>query len=199
MSVKVMSAVWDSDLSSDEKMVALALADWASDGGESIFPSRSHVAWKVGKSVRAVQYTINKLRRQGILVPVGWKTGGRGRWRIYRLDVSKLPARPAWSPQGEDVALSPREEVAPSERQSATYDTTECNLAHDRVQPVAHDPLDDPSEESLDQEEMFLRGKLNIYDLDSVLKKSRSSPAKVMKVYQSMQSELRERSRIPGG
>ena len=93
-----MSTVWESELPSDEKFVALALADFADDDGERIFPSIAYVAWKVGKTERSVYRTIRKLIDAGILTPISGVGGGFKLTVHYRLNESELPQRGPWRP-----------------------------------------------------------------------------------------------------
>jgi hypothetical protein len=61
MSIKLMTAVWDrEDLSSTQKLVLLALADWANDEG-LCWPSIDRVAKKSSLKKRAVQLAIRSL------------------------------------------------------------------------------------------------------------------------------------------
>jgi hypothetical protein len=61
MSIKIMTAVWDrEDLSSTQKLVLLALADWANDEG-LCWPSIDRVAKKSSLKKRAVQLAIRSL------------------------------------------------------------------------------------------------------------------------------------------
>lgn len=92
MSVELMYRVWDSDLPSDEKFVALTLASWADDYGRSIHPSQAHIAWKVGKTDRSVRDTLRKLIERGVFVKVSGAGGGRTVVH-YRLDAEALPTR----------------------------------------------------------------------------------------------------------
>ena len=61
MSIKLMTAAWDrEDLSSTQKLVLLALADWANDEG-LCWPSIERVAKKSSLKKRAVQLAIRSL------------------------------------------------------------------------------------------------------------------------------------------
>ena len=123
MSIKLMSLVWDSELPTDEKFVALALADFADDDGNRIYPSVSTIARKVGKSERQVQRTLSKLKRSRLLTPVSGEAGGRGNTVHYHMDVNRLG--------GKGVNMSPFTEPESVER--VTYATQ-------RVTPTSPDP-----------------------------------------------------------
>ena len=96
MSIKLMSTVWESELPSDEKFVALALAGFADDDGERIFPSIAYVAWKVGKTERSVYRTIRKLIDAGIITPISGVGGGFKLTVHYRMNAAELPQREPW-------------------------------------------------------------------------------------------------------
>jgi hypothetical protein len=67
MSIKIMTAVWDrEDLSSTQKLVLLALADWANDEG-LCWPSINRLATKASLTSRAVQKTIRSLEKVGFI------------------------------------------------------------------------------------------------------------------------------------
>ena len=67
MSIKLMTAVWERiDLTSTQKLVLLALADWANDDG-LCWPSIDRVAVKSSLKRRAVQMTIRSLEESGFL------------------------------------------------------------------------------------------------------------------------------------
>lgn len=67
MSIKLMSAVWErSDISSTQKLVMLALADWANDDG-LCWPSIDRLAQKTGMAGRSVQRIIRDLEQVGLV------------------------------------------------------------------------------------------------------------------------------------
>jgi len=152
-----MSRVWDSDLPSDEKLVALALADWADDAGGSIYPSQDYLAWKVGKTDRAVRDSLRRLRERGIIEAVSGQGGGRGITVLYRFVASKLPARATWQEtrdaNPEEGSGLPNPEVD---------DTKPGSLEQETRKPTSDDPSEihqsDPlvrTEEEQGQASMF--------------------------------------------
>ena len=66
MSIRVMSQVWDLQLSSTEKLVLLALADCANDEGEC-WPSIATIGRKACIGERSVQRSIQSLKEAGHL------------------------------------------------------------------------------------------------------------------------------------
>ena len=88
MSVRMMAKVWDLDLPQPLKLLALALADIADDHGDNIYPSKSHIAWKVGAHPKTVQRQLVELEARGIVEVVRMR-GHRlpsGQWtRLLKL------------------------------------------------------------------------------------------------------------------
>lgn len=67
MSIKLMTAVWErEDLSSTQKLVLLALADWANDEG-LCWPSINRLAIKASLTGRGVQKAIRSLEDIGFI------------------------------------------------------------------------------------------------------------------------------------
>jgi hypothetical protein len=67
MSIKLMTAVWErADLSSTQKLVLLALADWANDEG-LCWPSINRLAVKASLTSRGVQKSIRSLEDMGFI------------------------------------------------------------------------------------------------------------------------------------
>jgi hypothetical protein len=64
MSIKLMSAAWELDIPSTEKMVLLCLCDFAGDEG-ICWPSVPTIARKCSKGDRTVQAAIQWLRDEG--------------------------------------------------------------------------------------------------------------------------------------
>jgi hypothetical protein len=67
MSIRMMSAVWDLDLPDSEKLIMLALADWADDDGRC-WPSIAQIVKRSSKSERTVQAALKSLEAKGALV-----------------------------------------------------------------------------------------------------------------------------------
>lgn len=85
-----MSFIWQSFPDGGSLLLlALAVADFADDAGERIFPSVATLAAKVRLSERSVQYLLRKLQTMGWLELVS-KGGGRSRTCLYRIPVARL-------------------------------------------------------------------------------------------------------------
>lgn len=67
MSIRIMTAVWErTDLSSTQKLVLLALADWANDEG-LCWPSINRLAVKASMAGRSIQRIIRELEEAGFV------------------------------------------------------------------------------------------------------------------------------------
>lgn len=74
MSVRIMSLVFENtELSSTEKLVMLALADHANDEGKSIYPSQNRLSRKTGLARPTVNRHIHSLVDKGYLKTVGYR------------------------------------------------------------------------------------------------------------------------------
>jgi hypothetical protein len=82
MSIKVMTAVWDSDLETTRKFILLFYADRASDDGENVWPAISTVAKKTGFSTRTIQRVTTDMVKEGLLFPDGKGKKGTNRYNI---------------------------------------------------------------------------------------------------------------------
>ena len=136
MSGYLAGKVWQSNLDSELKPLAAALADIANDDGTSIYPSVAYIAWLLGKSERSVQYGLKRLREKNVLAVVR-KGGGSGKTTEYRLLENNFPRRGSWraSTNGNGATVAPL-----SVGKGATDGAKGCNLEHERVQPVAPEP-----------------------------------------------------------
>ena len=79
-----------------EMLLALALADHASDDGTRVFPSIRSLAVKTRQSERSVQYQLRKMEESEWLVLVNAGNGGRGQNREYRISLDWI--------KGADIA-----------------------------------------------------------------------------------------------
>ncbi|PIG09482.1 hypothetical protein CLU84_2393 [Comamonas sp. 26] len=94
MSIKVMTAVFERyPNGGGEMLLALALADHASDDGARVFPSIKALAEKTRQSERSVQYQLRRMQETSWLILVNAGNGGRafgwsdqgwlsGRWSL---------------------------------------------------------------------------------------------------------------------
>lgn len=88
MSIRLMSLIFESNLPTSEKIIMLAMADYASDSGESIFPSIATISRKTSLSESGVHNLIRSLLHKKYLILVG-KGGGR-KTNLYKINVELL-------------------------------------------------------------------------------------------------------------
>jgi hypothetical protein len=89
MSVKTMSKVWERlNVSGGELLLALSIADFSNDRGESIFPSVDLLCRTTRQSRATVQRQLAHFRELEWLqvVEEGGLTGGRGHTTVYRIN-----------------------------------------------------------------------------------------------------------------
>jgi hypothetical protein len=130
MSVRVMTLVWEKyPAGGSELLLMLALADWANDAGDRIYPSVGTIAKKVRQSERNVQRLLRRIEKSGWLEIVDNKHGGHGLTRRYRIPLEMVTTcRPSISDKGDsrgkkgdvrdqkgDMAVSPDPLVEPSD------------------------------------------------------------------------------------
>lgn len=92
MSIRVMTAIWDSGLyEGGTLLVLLALADWAADDGTKVFPKIATLAEKARLSVRGAQLCMARLKEDGVLVEVeGARRGKATEYKIVLVRVQEL-------------------------------------------------------------------------------------------------------------
>lgn len=141
MSVRLMAEVFDRyPNGGGEMLLALALADHASDDGTSVYPKVKALAKKTRQSERTVQYQLRAMQDAGWLILVGSGHGGRSMSTEYRIS-------PLWI---KGANFAPIEKGAIHDTKGATDDTKGCNLEQERVQRVApannrHRTIKEPS------------------------------------------------------
>lgn len=94
MSIRAMNIVWESKLRYDEKLVALCLADFGNDEGESIYPAVGYIAWKSGYSETQTKAILRRLRDAGYLF-IEYE-GSKYGTNEYKLLLNRLPKRPPY-------------------------------------------------------------------------------------------------------
>lgn len=98
MSVRIMSAVWDMPFSPVEKLILLALADWANDDGVA-WPSIAQLARKTGCGERTVQRTLREAEKTGLLV----RHENPGKGCSYRINPRHAGTPAAEAPVPQDA------------------------------------------------------------------------------------------------
>lgn len=138
MSVRLMSAIWDMEFSPVEKLILLAVADWANDEGLA-WPSIAQLAKKTGCGERTVQRTLRTAEQSGLLKR--YENPGKG--CSYRINPSHAgtPATEAPAPETTHTpaTLAPNtpvytipQKATPSSVRAKTRSTgAACRLAGD--------------------------------------------------------------------
>lgn len=141
MSVKVMTAVFDRyPNGGGEMLLALALADHASDDGTRVFPSIKALAEKTRQSERSVQYQLRRMQEAGWLILVSAGNGGRSMSSEYRISLDWI--------KGAEIA--PFQKGAIDDVKGANDGTKGCNPRQERVQPIA--PANNHHESSINHQ-----------------------------------------------
>lgn len=141
MSVKVMTAVFERyPNGGGEMLLALALADHASDDGTKVFPSVEALAVKTRQSVRSVQYQLRSMQASGWLILVSAGNGGRSMTSEYRISIDWI--------KGAEIA--PFKNGANDDEKGANESAKGCKSQQETVQPVApannrHRTIKEPS------------------------------------------------------
>lgn len=101
MSIKLMTAVWErQDLSPTQKLVMLALADWANDEG-LCWPSIEKLCNKSSLSRRTVQVAIRGLCDMGVLIQE--QVSGRGCKYWVRVGVQQMHPCSSGAPEAREM------------------------------------------------------------------------------------------------
>lgn len=176
MGNKVSEAVWDySQSKGGDLTVLLAIADNADNVTAIAFPKIEYLAKKSRLSVRAVQYSISRLKKMGELsVLEGF---GRGRMSFYRVDLH-LKLRLV---KGASLAPFTEAEIVQTlhlltGRKGANGDNKRCNPRQEKVQTAtnaierARDTLEPSLEPSLTSLSQSLSNTLNKDEREILIK-----------------------------
>ena len=88
MSVKISGKVWELEIDPTEKLVLLALADYANHEGENVRPGNELLMAMTGLNERTIGLKIKKFLKEGLLEKASEKTG-RGHLREFSIDASR--------------------------------------------------------------------------------------------------------------
>jgi hypothetical protein len=142
-----MSAVWEADLPTTEKMVLLAIADAADDDGANAWPSVATLARKASVTPRRVQQVITALVHRGLLT-VDPQAGGVRHMRHDRrpnLYAISLDGVQSISPRRVDGVKSeaPRGEIFDTDgvKPISPYPSLEPSLEPSKNTPVVAGPV----------------------------------------------------------
>ena len=81
MSIALMTAIWEMDFTPVDKLVLLALADWANEDGKC-WPSIAKIAAKTGCGERTVQRALREAENRGLLT----RHENKGKGCVYTID-----------------------------------------------------------------------------------------------------------------
>jgi hypothetical protein len=109
MSIRLMTGVWDLDLEFNKAWVLMALADSAHDDGTRCFPGVERIAYKTGYSKRQVRRVLQGLRDDGLIEPVAFLGGGRGRATEYELHLEKGDKKAPFVKEDISERVTPRD------------------------------------------------------------------------------------------
>ena len=87
MSVKISGKVWELDIDATEKIILLALAEYADHEGNNVRPGNSLLVAMTGLTQQTISTKITKFIEVGILDPDEYE-GGRGALRQFTIDPS---------------------------------------------------------------------------------------------------------------
>ena len=142
MSVRIMSAVWELDVSSTDKLVMLALADWSNDDGVC-WPSMKQLADKSGLTDRAIRQCVGRMCSAGHLT----RDEKPGKGVCYKVHPGTT-FRPEQNSPRNDIPKTPErrsantsEHIIPSEDKSSSG--KRARVKPDEFPcPVDVDPMD---------------------------------------------------------
>lgn len=158
MSIKVMTAVFDRyPNGGGEMLLALALADHASDDGTRVFPKIASLAEKTRQSNRSVQYQLRRMVESGWLIEVGFNNGGRSTPNEYRISEDWI--------KGAEIA--PIKKGATDDKKGANDNTKGCNPRQERVQQIA--PAYNRHESSMNHQSTVKSAALGLNDVPDTL------------------------------
>jgi len=126
MSIRIMSRVWElQDISATQKLVLLALADWANDEG-LCWPSINRLAVKTGATSRSVQRLIRQLEELGLVKRE--EVVGKGNRYWIALPMTECHPRHSVTPPLTEVHPTP-DTVSPNT--SYTHQDTPKDMSSD--------------------------------------------------------------------
>jgi hypothetical protein len=102
VSIRLMSIVWELDLSPSEKLVLLALADQASDEGRQCWPSVARIVQRCGLAERTVRQVLGALEDRGHLTR-HHRDGNSTHYRVH----PRRPRTPAAAALRRELPVTP--------------------------------------------------------------------------------------------
>lgn len=142
MSIRLMTKVWDgAPYGGGTLIVLLALADWANDAGERIFPHIETLAEKARLSVKQTRTVLKTLVEDGFLFEgEQTRTGGRGKRLDYRINLERFTKLPSL----EEAEIRASEEGSFGS-ETGKSSTGEGEISSSHIDEPSTDPSSDPS------------------------------------------------------
>jgi hypothetical protein len=106
VTLKQTRAVWELELSAQEKLLLLAYVEFAHSDGTGIFPAQSKLSKMTGLCVRAVRYMSRRLETKGYLKPDGISPLSTRRWILDLSPRHAMPEAPHAAP-GTRMSVPP--------------------------------------------------------------------------------------------
>lgn len=143
MSIAIMSQLFKAHLgSTNRKMLAVRLADFADDDGKGIWPTVGRLARETELSERTVQRILSEFVDEGLLIvrrKGGWKPGEGTR---YDFNMSALVRLQAAKVAAEGCHGDTRDTVTPMTAETGTGDTDDVEGCHGDTQTVIEPPIE---------------------------------------------------------
>ncbi|MDW9588679.1 helix-turn-helix domain-containing protein [Sinorhizobium meliloti] len=143
MSIAIMSQLFKAHLgSTNRKMLAVRLADFADDDGKGIWPTVGRLARETELSERTVQRILSEFVDEGLLIvrrKGGWKPGEGTR---YDFNMSALVRLQAAKVASEGCHGDTRDTVTPMTAETGTGDTDDVEGCHGDTQTVIEPPIE---------------------------------------------------------
>ncbi|WP_423209057.1 helix-turn-helix domain-containing protein [Paracoccus yeei] len=138
MSVKIMSAVFESEtLGPTERLIMLALADHADDAGRC-YPSLSRLQQRTGLSERAIQSNIRNLQSAGYITII--PGAGQGGANVYIVRPNPAADAPPQQMHPRRKCTTPPQEVRPNPAADAPpqqmHPRRKCTTPPQEVRPT---------------------------------------------------------------
>ncbi len=125
-----------------EYTLALCLADFANDEGESIWPAVETMAHNSRQSVRTVQRQLRAMEDSGWLICVQRSSGGKGRPSRYRISPEWIADPKSWKPNPGVVtgfeAIKPCHGDGVTDAQTPSFTTSNHDTAVSPEPPKNH-------------------------------------------------------------
>lgn len=125
MSVRMMAAVWELQLTPGQLIVMLALADFADDDGRNAYPSLARLSWKAGYSESQTRRILKQLDESGMID----KDERPGMTTMFTLHVEKGTKKQPFNAKGNKGLQNDTPTIAMTGQGLHSYDTPTPTIA----------------------------------------------------------------------